>query len=65
MIASMAAFAVEDAFIKVATKQLPVGQVLILFGAGGSILLAYLTGRSGSKVLIAQALSKLMLIRTV
>lgn len=65
MIASMAAFAVEDAFIKVATKQLPVGQVLILFGAGGSILFAYLTRRSGSSLLIAQAFSKLMLIRAV
>jgi drug/metabolite transporter (DMT)-like permease len=63
MIASMAAFAVEDAFIKVATKQLPVGQVLILFGAGGAILFAYLTQRNGSTVLLAQAFSKLMLIR--
>jgi hypothetical protein len=36
MIAAMAAFAIEDAFIKTATRQLPVGQVLVLFGAGGA-----------------------------
>jgi hypothetical protein len=32
MIAAMAAFAVEDAFTKTVTKQLPIGQVLVLFG---------------------------------
>ncbi len=61
----MAAFAVEDTFIKAATKQLPVGQVMILFGAGGAILFAYLTRRSGSRLLTKQAFSKVMLIRAV
>jgi drug/metabolite transporter (DMT)-like permease len=65
MIASMAAFAVEDAFIKTATKQLPVGQVLVLFGAGGAILFAYLTRRSGANLLHAQAFSRIMIIRAV
>ena len=65
MIASMAAFAVEDTFIKTATKQLPIGQVLILFGAGGAILFAYLTQRSGANLLTAQVFSKIMMIRAV
>ncbi len=65
MIAAMAAFAVEDAFIKVATKQLPVGQVLMLFGAGGAMLFAYLTRRNGSNLLVAQAFSRVMLIRAM
>lgn len=65
MIASMAAFAVEDALIKTATKQLPIGQVLMLFGAGGAILFAYLTRRSGANLLSTQAFSKIMVIRAV
>lgn len=65
MIAAMAAFAVEDAFIKVATQQLPIGQVLVLFGAGGAILFAYLTRRKGSRLLVTQAFSRVMLVRAV
>jgi len=65
MIASMAGFAVEDAFIKTATKQIPVGQVLILFGAGGAILFAYLARRGGASLLTAQVVSKVMLIRAL
>ncbi len=65
MIASMAGFAVEDVCIKTATKQIPVGQVLILLGAGGAILFAYLTRRSGSNLLPARAFSKIMLIRAL
>lgn len=65
MIAAMAAFAVEDAFIKVATQQLPIGQVLLLFGAGGAVLFAGLTRRSGSRLFIAQAFSRVMLVRAV
>ena len=63
MIASMAAFAVEDAFIKTATRHLPVGQVLILFGAGGAIVFAFLARRSGSQLFSAQAYSPIMLVR--
>ena len=63
MVASMAAFAVEDAFIKAATSQLPIGQVLILFGAGGAILFAYLARRSGASLLAGQAFPKIMIIR--
>lgn len=59
----MAAFALEDAFIKTATKSLPVGQVLVLFGAGGAIVFASLARRSGSKLFTAQAFSRIMLVR--
>ena len=61
----MAAFAVEDAFIKTATKQLPIGQVLMLFGAGGAMLFAYLTRRSGAELFNPQAFPKIMIIRAV
>ncbi len=65
MVVAMAAFAVEDAFIKSATKQLPVAEVLILFGAGGAILFAGLARRSGSGLLPVQALTRVMLVRAV
>lgn len=37
MVAAMAAFAVEDMFLKAAAATLPVGVVLMLFGAGGAL----------------------------
>lgn len=63
MIASMAGFAIEDAFIKTVTKQLPVGQVLVLFGAGGAIVFALLARRIGASLLNAEVFTQLMLIR--
>lgn len=65
MTTAMAAFAVEDAFIKAATRQLPVGQVLILFGAAGALVFAGLARRSGTALFTAQALSRVMLIRAL
>ena len=65
MIAAMAAFAVEDAFIKLATRQIPVGQVLLFFGAGGVALFAWLARRSGATLLDRQTLSRVMLIRAL
>lgn len=63
MILSMAAFAVEDVLIKSASKQLPVGEVLMLFGAGGAILFAGLASRDASSSLTAHALSRVMWVR--
>ena len=40
MVASMAAFAIEDALVKAASVSLPVGQILIIFGIGGAIAFA-------------------------
>ena len=37
----------------------------VLFGAGGAILFAYLTQRSGANLLTAQVFSKIMMIRAV
>ena len=33
MVAAMAGFAVEDMFLKSAARELPVGQILMIFGA--------------------------------
>ena len=65
MIASMAAFAIEDAFLKTVTKQLPVGQVLMMFGAGGLCVFAFLARRAGASIFQAQVLTKNMLFRAV
>ena len=65
MIASMAAFAIEDAFLKTVTKQLPVGQVLMMFGAAGLCVFALLARRAGASIFQAQVLTKNMLFRAV
>jgi hypothetical protein len=60
MIASMAAFAIEDAFLKTVTKQLPVGQVLMMFGAAGLCVFALMARRAGASIFQAQVLTKNM-----
>jgi len=65
MIASMVAFAIEDAFLKTVTKQLPVGQVLMMFGAAGLCVFALMARRAGASIFQAQVLTKNMLFRAV
>ena len=65
MIASMAAFAIEDAFLKTVTKHLPVGQVLMMFGAGGLCVFALMARRARVTIFQAQVLTKSMLFRAV
>ena len=42
MVTAMAAFAVEDVFVKAASAKLPVAQILIIFGLGGAFIFACL-----------------------
>jgi len=65
MVASMAAFALEDMFIKAATGTLPVGQVLIFFGVGGTLIFMGLTYRRGERVLHPAIMSPLIIIRAI
>ena len=65
MIASMGAFAIEDGFLKTVTKQLPVGQVLIMFGAAGLCVFAVMARRAGAAIFQMQVLTKNMLLRAV
>jgi len=65
MIAAMAAFAFEDMFIKAATGSLPVGQVLIIFGFGGTLIFMGLTYRRGERVLHPAILSPVLIIRAI
>lgn len=63
MITAMAGFAVEDVFAKAAAKILPIGEVLILFGIGGSIVFASIACMRGKRLYSAEVISRPMRIR--
>ena len=65
MISAMAAFAVEDSFVKAAALTLPVGQILILFGLGGALCFALSARASGAALFPRAALSRVMQIRSL
>lgn len=65
MVASMAAFSLEDLLIKSATKSLPLGQVLILFGLGGMIVFMILTARRGEVLLHPAIMSRPIVLRSI
>jgi drug/metabolite transporter (DMT)-like permease len=65
MIAAMAGFAVEDMFLKTAARQLPVGQILMIFGGAGMVGFAFLAKRQGARLLNPDILSAPILTRAV
>ena len=65
MVIAMAAFAVEDALIKRVAHELPIGQVLMLFGLCGASVFAVLAGRQGVRLRHADVASRPMLVRAV
>jgi drug/metabolite transporter (DMT)-like permease len=64
MTASMAGFAVEDAFVKAAAQTLPLGQVLLTMGLAGVLVFAALARARGEPLLPAAFLSRPMLLRS-
>lgn len=64
MVLAMAAFTIEDALIKLATQKLPVGEVLILFGAGGMLVFAALSMTAKQPIVSKAMLSRTMLWRS-
>ena len=64
MILSMAGFAVEDAFIKAAARQMPLGQVLIGMGIAGIAVFGALAMRAGDAPLPRAVLSRTMALRS-
>ena len=65
MIASMAFFAIEDAFVKAASAVLPVGQILMVFGAGGAIVFACFARLNGEPLFIKDVVSVPMRVRVI
>jgi drug/metabolite transporter (DMT)-like permease len=65
MVASMAAFAAEDAFVKAAADSIPVGQILIIFGFGGTLVFACIAKLYNDRLFAPDALSSTMRIRMI
>ncbi|AFO88714.1 DMT family transporter [Phaeobacter inhibens] len=65
MVLAMAAFALEDMFIKSAARSLPVGQILILFGAGGMVIFAIVARAQGHRLWNPVFCTRALLVRSV
>ncbi len=65
MVLAMAAFAVEDALVKRAARELPIAQVLMMFGAGGALVFAAAGLRHGVPLWHPDVRSRTMGIRAV
>ncbi|MBO9477361.1 DMT family transporter [Shimia sp. R11_0] len=63
MIAAMAGFAVEDAFLKAAARDLPIAQVMVLFGGGGAMVFALWLRAKGQALAPKAVLSRPMQVR--
>lgn len=62
---AMGTFALEDMFVKAASSTLPVGEILILFGFGGTISFIVLTLKKNERILHPKILSRPILVRVV
>ena len=65
MVLAMAAFAIEDMFIKAAAEVLSLGVVLALFGLGGMFVFMLLTWRKGQSVLRPEVVSGPIILRAI
>lgn len=63
MVLAMAAFAVEDSFIKTAALRLPTGQILTVIGGFGLCFYIALLRRTGKRLVTRDALHPLALLR--
>ena len=65
MVVAMAAFAIEDALVKHAARELPIGELLVIFGLGGALLFAALARRDGVPLFTAAVCSPSMAVRAL
>ncbi len=65
MVIAMAAFAIEDMFVKAAAGRVAIGLILALFGLGGMLVFILLTLKRGEKVFHPAILSRPLLLRAV
>ncbi len=63
MVAAMAGFSVEDAFIKAASATVPVGQILLLIGVGGTLVFGMLARVQGARLVSPVFLLRPVLLR--
>ncbi|MES0869939.1 DMT family transporter [Pseudovibrio sp. SCP19] len=65
MVLAMLGFAIEDTLLKTATAAVPVGQTLMLFGAGGTFGFLLLTWRRGERAFAPEALKATLFTRAI
>ncbi|NOD34866.1 MULTISPECIES: DMT family transporter [unclassified Ruegeria] len=65
MIAAMAGFALEDALLKASSAVVPIWQVLVVFGAGGSVVFAAVALMRGTRLMHPDVLSRPMKVRVL
>lgn len=65
MVLAMLAFAFEDMFIKGATRSLPIGEILVIFGLGGTLAFVGLTRQRGQRVFHPAILSRTLILRAI
>ena len=63
MVLSMLAFAIEDSLIKALSQYISTGQILILFGIGGTVIFAMISLIQKSPLFIRDAVSSTMCLR--
>jgi drug/metabolite transporter (DMT)-like permease len=63
MVAAMAGFAVEDALIKAASATVPVGQILLFLGIGGTLAFGTLARLQGARLFTRVVLLRPVLLR--
>ncbi|MFN3576760.1 MAG: DMT family transporter [Tabrizicola sp.] len=65
MLISMALFAIEDLFLKLAAADLPIGQVILVSGALGVPVFAAMAWRQGQGILVKDALHPSVIARNI
>ena len=65
MLGSMALFAVEDLFLKLAAANLPVGQIVLISGALGAPVFFIMAWRQGRGIFVAEALHPAVIARNL
>ncbi|WP_299870845.1 DMT family transporter [uncultured Cocleimonas sp.] len=65
MVLAMACFTFEDMFIKLASKSVPVGEILIFFGIGGTLAFIVLTLRRNEVIIHPAIKSKPIFLRAM
>lgn len=65
MIAAMAGFAMEDAFIKASSASMPAGQITLLLGLGGTLIFGLMLRRRGLPVFSKALLDRAVMVRNI
>lgn len=65
MLASMALFAVEDLFLKLAAVDLPIGQIILISAGLGLPVFVLMAWRQGQRVLVKDALQPAVIARNI